>query len=149
MVSGKKYTLAFPDSGDEEIDMSLYKVVSETDSATAVAVFRVNVLPSDFGYKRFHCAEIVLNSLEGISVPKKALRVVDGVEGVYILVGDVIRFRAVERIAEKDNYYVAKLKTNKELFEESVNDEVLVKSLSLYDNIIVSGKDLFDGKIVG
>ncbi len=149
LVSGRKYTLVFPDSGDEEIDMSLYKVVSETDSATAVAVFRVNVLPADFGYKRFQSAEIVLDSLEGVSVPKKALRVVDGVEGVYILVGDVIRFRAVERIAEKDNYYVAKLKTNKELFEESVNDEVLVKSLSLYDNIIVSGKDLFDGKIVG
>ena len=129
--------------------MTLYKVVSETNSTTAVVVFRVNVLPKEFSYKRFQSAEIVLNSIEGISVPKKALRVVDGVEGVYILVGDVVRFRAVERIAEKDGYYIAHLKTNKELFEESVNDEILVKSLSLYDNIIVSGKDLFDGKIVG
>lgn len=149
LVQGRKYTLVFPESADEEMGMTLYRVVSEINSSTAVVVFRVNVLPPDFSYKRFQPAEIVLTSLEGISVPKKALRVVDGVEGVYILVGDVVRFRAVERIAEKDGYYVAKLKTNKELFEESVNDDVLVKSLSLYDNIIVSGKDLFDGKIVG
>lgn len=149
LTEGRRYNLVFPESANDEMGVTLHKIVFETNSTTSVAVFRVNVLPKEFSYKRFQSAEIVLSSIEGISVPKKALRVVDGVEGVYILVGDVVRFRTIERIAEKDGYYVARLKTNKELFEESVNDDIPVKSLSLYDNVIVSGKDLFDGKIVG
>ena len=94
-------------------------------------------------------AEIVIEGIEGISVPKKALRVLNGVEGVYILVGDVVRFRSVERIAEKGEYYIVKLKSNAAVFEDEKGEEVEIKPLSLYDNIIVSGKELFDGKIIG
>ena len=120
-----------------------------TDSSSALAVFRVNVLPTDFNYKRFQRAEIVVEGIEGISVPKKALRVVNDVEGVYILVGDVVRFRSVERIAEKDGYYIVKLKSNAAVFEDDKGEEIEIKPLSLYDNVIVSGKELFDGKIIG
>ncbi len=146
---GWNYRLTFPENGDYEMKMNLSRVVTETNSATALAVFRVNVLPKDFNYKRFQDAEIVIEGIEGISVPKKALRVVNGIEGVYILVGDVVRFRSVERIAEKDGYYVVKLKSNTAVFEDDKGEEITIKPLSLYDNIIVSGKELFDGKIIG
>lgn len=146
---GRIYTLVFPENGDYEMKMTLSKVVTETDSSSALAVFRVNVLPTDFNYKRFQRAEIVVEGIEGISVPKKALRVVNDVEGVYILVGDVVRFRSVERIAEKDGYYIVKLKSNAAVFEDDKGEEIEIKPLSLYDNVIVSGKELFDGKIIG
>lgn len=146
---GHNYTLSFPENGDYEMEMNLSRVVSETNSDTSLAVFRVNVLPKDFNYKRFQEAEIIIKGMEGISVPKKALRVINGVEGVYILVGDVVRFRSIERIAEKGGYYVVKLKSNAAVFEEDNGDVVEVKPLSLYDSIIVSGKELFDGKIIG
>lgn len=149
LTEGEKYTVSFPENGDFEIDMTLSRVVSETNSTSSLAVFRVNVLPGGFNYKRFQDAEIVIKGIEGISVPKKALRVVNGVEGVYILVGDVVRFRSIERIAEKDGYYVVKLKSNAAVFEEDNGDVTEIKPLSLYDNIIVSGKELFDGKIIG
>ena len=123
--------------------------MKETNSAKALAIFRVNVLPSGFDYKRFQTAEIVLGGIEGLSVPKKALRVINGVEGVYILVGDVIRFRRVERIAEKEEYYVVRYIKDNDVFDDGDENAVYVKPLELYDNIVVSGKDLFDGKIVG
>ncbi|MBQ7399530.1 MAG: hypothetical protein IJW06_03595 [Clostridia bacterium] len=148
LKEGREYTLSFPENADYEMTMTLSKIVSETNSKTSLAVFRVNVLPRDFNYKRFQNAEIVIKDVEGISVPKKALRVVNGVEGVYILVGDVVRFRSVERIAVKDGYYVVRIQSNTEVFEED-GQQVQVKPLSLYDNVIVSGKDLFDGKIIG
>ena len=138
LKEGREYTLSFPENADYEMTMTLSKIVSETNSKTSLAVFRVNVLPKDFNYKRFQNAEIVI----------KALRVVNGVEGVYILVGDVVRFRSVERIAVKDGYYVVRIQSNTEVFEED-GQQVQVKPLSLYDNVIVSGKDLFDGKIIG
>lgn len=147
--TGYRYTLTFPDDGNYEIDMQLMKIVSETSSAEALAVFRVNVLPGDFNYKRFQKAEIVIKQVEGLSVPKTALNFRNEVPGVYILVGDVVRYRAVEKIAETEDYYIVSAKTNAvtELDEES-GEERVIKPLSLYDNIIVSGKDLFDGKIV-
>lgn len=147
---GWNYYITFPENRDTKIDMELVKIVSETNSTTAILVFRANKLPQGFDYKRFQKAEIVKSGIEGLSVPKKALRYVDGTEGVYILVGDVVRYRQVERIAEKDNYYVVKINRNNALFEDEKQEtESRYKSLSLYDNIIVSGKDLFDGKIIG
>jgi len=149
LTEGWNYKVAFPENADYEMTMRLSKIVSETNSSSSLAVFRVNVLPSDFNYKRFQSAEIIIKGFEGISVPKKALRVVNGVEGVYILVGDVVRFRSIERIAEKDGYYIVKLKSNNAVFVEDDGTETEIKHLSLYDNIIVSGKNLFDGKIIG
>ena len=130
--------------------MQLTKIISDTSSLNSLAVFRVNVLPGDFNYKRFQDAEIVIKQLEGITIPKKALRTVNGVEGVYILVGDVVRFRAVERIDEMDDHYIVSLETNSviEIGDEDNEEERIIKPLSLYDNVIVSGKDLFDGKII-
>lgn len=146
---GYAYVLSFPENADYEIKMTLDRIVKETNSADALVIFRANVLPDDFVYKRYQKAEIVLGGISGLSVPKKALRIIDGVEGVYVLVGDVVRFRRIERIAEKDDYYIVKQKTTAELFEENENIENPVRYLSLYDNIVISGKNLFDGKIVG
>lgn len=146
------YTVVFPESGDDEIKMKLVNIISETTSPKALAVFRVNVMPSTFNFKRGQSAEIVLDVTEGLSVPKKAIRQIDGENGVYILVGDVIHFRRVHIIDEMDNYYLVSYGKNAEAFEQdSENQDGKEKSkmLSLYDNVIVSGKELFDGKIVG
>lgn len=146
LAVGRNYTLSFPENSDAEISMKLDRVASETNSPTAVCVFRVNKLPTDFTYNRFQSCEIVKKSVQGLSVPKKALRVVDGIEGVYILVGDVVRFRRVERIAQEDGYYVVKyIKPGYYSQEEDYSN---IEPLGLYDNVIISGKNLFDGKIV-
>lgn len=149
--SGRNYTVSFPENADFEITMNLDKIVKETGSSKALAVFRINVFPDGFDYKRYQKANIILNDVEGLSVPKKALRIVNGIEGVFILEGDVVRFRRIERIDEKDDYYIVKQKLNNELFEDETADAKtsLYEYLSLYDSIIISGKNLFDGKIVG
>lgn len=148
LKSGNSYTVSFPENADYQMDMLLDRTVKETNSSKALAIFRVNILPNQFDYKRYQKAEIVLNEKEGLTVPKKAFRVVNGVEGVYILVGDVVRFRKIERIGEKDDYYIVRYDSQPNYFEDE-NSADNTPYLSLYDNIIVSGKNLFDGKIVG
>lgn len=146
----QSYRIVFPESSDEEITMKLVKIVSQTTSAQALAVFRANVMPGTFNYKRGQAAEIVLDVTEGLSVPKKAVRQIEGESGVYILVGDVVHYRHVDIIDETDNYYLVSYGKSAAAFETPNNAEKPVsKKLSLYDNIIVSGKELFDGKIVG
>lgn len=147
---GNLYDVIFPENGNACIQMKVEKIVSNTTNVKTLVVFRANVLPHDFNYKRFQKAEIVLQSVQGLSVPKSAVRVVDGVRGVYILVGDVVRFRSIEITDERENYYVVKIKSRNDAFEQPEDmPEQNVKYISLYDNVIVSGKDLFDGKIVG
>lgn len=147
---GNLYEIVFPENGNAGIKMKAQKIVSDTTNPKTLVVFRANVLPADFNYKRFQKAEIVLQSVQGLSVPKSAVRVVDGVRGVYILVGDVIRFRSIEITDERENYYVVRIKSKNDAFEQTEETpEQSVKYISLYDNVVVSGKDLFDGKIVG
>ncbi len=146
--TGRTYTLSFPENRGEKIDMELEKIVSETNSTSALLVFRCNRLPGDFDYKRFQKAEIVKSTIQGLSVPKKAERYVDGVQGVYVLVGDVVRYRAFTQIAEKDNYIIARFDNSDTAFEDEEVKTEKYKRLDLYDNIII-GKDLFDGKILG
>ncbi|MBR4979522.1 MAG: hypothetical protein IKX77_03120, partial [Clostridia bacterium] len=105
-----------------------------------------------FSYKRKQKIQIINNRITGFAIPKEALRIVDGVTGVYILDGDIVRFRMVNILTTDEDYYIGDM-NNPYLSEdynpsESAEDKKLYKYLSLYDNIIIGGKSLFDGKIV-
>ena len=142
------YNILFPENGDVKIPMNLERIEAKTTSPTAVAVFRANRLPSGFNFKRTQSAEILLGERQGLAVPNKAIRFDENnVPGVYILVGDVVRYRTCEIIDQMDNYYIVNADGNDYVFEDETKNKI--KSISLYDNVITSGKDLFDGKIVG
>ena len=79
---------------------------------------------------------VVKKEYSGLKIPKSALRVVDSKRGVYVLTGMQVKFVEVNIIYSADNYM---------LCEKQTDDE---KSLRLYDDVIVKGKNLYDGKIV-
>lgn len=148
---GSYYKLSFPEASDKTIKMSLYRIVRENAMANSLLIFRSNINPENFNYQRAQKVEIVGDSIEGLQIPKQSLRVINGVKGVYILFGDVVHFRRTEIIGETENYYI--VSDNKDdyyVFEdEDISELSSLKALSLYDNVIVAGKDLFDGKIIG
>lgn len=148
---GWYYKVRFPDSQDKTITMQIERIIKETSSANAVVVFRANTVPSDFNYSRTQRAQILLGDVSGLAVPAHALRVVDGVRGVYVLVGDVIEFRRVFLLDEKDGYYIVSTDAKDYALPEGteITGVLSCDRLSLYDNVIVSGKNLFNGKIVG
>lgn len=148
---GNYYKVRFPDSQDKTITMLAERIIKETSSADAVVVFRVNTVPSDFNFSRTQRAQILLGDVSGLAVPADALRVIDGERGVYVLVGDVVEFRRAYLLDERDGYYIVSTDAKDyALPEGQVAEGVLsCDRLSLYDNVIVSGKNLFDGKIVG
>jgi hypothetical protein len=148
---GWYYKVRFPDSQDKTITMHIERIIKETSSANAVVVFRANTVPSDFNYSRTQRAQILLGDVSGLAVPAHALRVVDGVRGVYVLVGDVVEFRRVFLLDEKDGYYIVSTDAKDYALPEGteITGVLSCDRLSLYDNVIVSGKNLFNGKIVG
>ncbi len=68
--------------------------------------------------------------------------------------GDIVRFRLIEILfEEEDSYIVAPEKpvpdeADANTEDVEISDRPVYKYLSLYDNVIVGGKDLFDGKIL-
>lgn len=138
--TGTYYDVKFPYNGGTSINMYLYRVLSDIGSDTAVLIFRTDVLPAGFSYLRNQTVQIVKSSFTGYRVPVSAVRIVDGVKGVYILRGSKVQFRKIETLFEYDGYFIVKER------DESAEDKA--SWLAKNDFVIVKGKDLYDGKIV-
>lgn len=146
------YSLNFPEFSEDDLTMELVNVIKNTSSEKALLVFRGNTAPEDFTYQRKQQVNIISDKYTGLSVPKTALRIVDGEQGVYIINGDIVRFRRVNIIFETDDYYiVSATDLKKTSIQENPEEEMISKYpyISLYDSVIVKGKNLFDGKIAG
>lgn len=81
-------------------------------------------------------ARIDFASYEGIRVPAEALHIVDGQKCVYVKLGNLARKRNIQVLYEDDNYLLVPS-------DGKVGGDSEVR---LYDEIIVSGMDLYDGK---
>ncbi|MDD6799128.1 MAG: HlyD family efflux transporter periplasmic adaptor subunit [Firmicutes bacterium] len=139
--TGTVYPVMFPYSSDIAIDMTLDRIVTQNDSDYALLIFKTGKVPENFNYLRMQSVEVVRESYTGFSVPISAVRVVDGKQGVYTLSGNVVGFRYIEPLFEENGYFIVK--------EPSSDDENYSKMLKLNDLIIVKGKNLYDGKIIG
>ena len=110
--------------------------VSDT-SDSAVIIFACNQMNSELASMRNGPMTVVKAEYSGLKVPRKALRVVDSVRGVYVLSGMQVNFVPVEILYSDENYIIC----------EKINEAQ--NGLKLYDMVVVKGKNLYDGKIVG
>lgn len=81
---------------------------------------------------------IKFDRVTGLRLPLSALRYVGPQAGAYVLAGGRIIFKPVELLFEEAGYVLCRPAPGSES-----------SPLSLYDQVIVQGTDLFDGKIVG
>ena len=81
--------------------------------------------------------KIVIRDYTGIKIRKDAVRFNDKNQpGVYIKEGNLIKFNRIEEIYSDDNFVVAENKAG------------AAGWLAQYDEIVVSGKELTDGKVI-
>ncbi len=136
----KNYKITFSYSSGQKIDGILQKKVSQTDKDTVILVFRIENVPQGFDYTRKQTIQVVKNSFEGLSFPRSALRIVDGVQGVYVVEGNAVGFKKVDIVYMTDSLYFSR--------EPGVGEEDAKKYLSRFDRVITEGKDLYLGKIL-
>lgn len=79
---------------------------------------------------------------KGIRVSTSAVRVVDGEKGVYVRRGNVARFRKLNIVYSDQTYVISA--TASQDGEPIVDDPS--NYLKQYDEVILEGKDLYDGK---
>ncbi len=109
--------------------------ISDKDSK-AVIIFACCEMNTELASMRSGPMPIVSKTYNGLKVPKRALSVVDSKKGVYVVSGMQAKFVEVEILYSDDDFMICK-KTD--------NDG----ALRLYDQVVVKGKNLYDGKIVG
>lgn len=138
---GGSYTIIYPYSGDDEFKATLYRTITEPNSDRAVLIFKNGIVRSSFNFLRSQTIEVVETSYSGYRVPISAVRIVDGVKGVYVLSGSVVEFRTINPIFEKNGYLIVE--------ERDLTDQSQTNRLNIYEQIIVGGGDYYDGQLIG
>ena len=139
---GDTYKIAFPYSADTECNMLLSKVVTQTDTDEIVLIFSTKTIPAELKFTRRQTVNVVKESFEGIRVSASAVRVLDGVRGVYVLDGNTVVFKKITVLHDDNGAYICAF--------PDANNKAYVSGdkLSLYDLVIVSGTDIYVGKVL-
>ena len=136
---GEAYSVEFVENGHTVIPMTLTKLANDTGYDGKILVFRANRLPDGFVFNRSQSVSIEVSSTSGIYVPKSAVHRMGGSDCVYVLKGSVVKMRRIEIIYEAKDYCL--------VATDSVSDDT-VPYLGTNEQLIVSGDNLFDGRIL-
>ena len=148
LQSGNTYTLSFSGDYYGQIPMTLERV--ELDGNRTLAIFSGRSHLADTTLLRVQTVDVVIRRLEGIRVPRKALRIetetVTNDDGstravnhyiVYTVIRSQARAQEVEVLYTDDDFYLVRP------VDESASDR-----LRAGDEVILSSSDIYDGKVV-
>ena len=148
---GGTMTLRFAKGVEKDQTVTLYAVGPE-EQGRVVVTFRGEYNMAQVTLLRRQSAQLIWRTVSGIRVPNEALRAantkvdqdgnrttVEGV-GVYCVVGMEARFKPVEVLYSGDGFVLVR--------STAASDQESLR-LRHGDEIIISAKDLYDGKVVG
>ena len=101
-----------------------------------VLVLSCNEMNSEISSMRLEDIEIRLRSYTGVKVNSSAVHEVDGEKGVYALVSNIAKWRKADILYTGEDYVIL-----------SYKDPENSNGIKLYDEIIIQGKDVKDGKV--
>ncbi len=139
---GAKVTVDFPYSSTLPLE-AWVEAVNVSGADTAAVVLRCNMMNEEIANMRAEDIEIVFSKVKGFKIPVEAVREDEdrsdkGTEnegkkyyGVYVLRSNTVTFRKINIIWADEDYVIC------------ADDE-----LRLYDQVVVKGKNLSDGKAI-
>ncbi len=132
---GDTVTVTFAQGLSESLDMTVMRIGDEEDGQRLLVLESSSYI-QDVTLLRRQTADVVFRSYAGLRVPKDAIRVQDGQDGVYILESATARWKPVNILYDNGESYVVEL------------DKSSTDNLWPGDEIIVNAKNLYDGKVV-
>ncbi len=141
--SNKKVTVRFSRDWSGEVDMTVERI-SDPENGKVVAVLSSKEFLSDTTLLREQTVSLVYSSVTGIRIPKNALyQNGEGQWGVYAVVGARAEFKPVDIVDDEEDYYLVRAVA----VAPGDNNEAK-RALRAGDEIILSGEELYDGKVV-
>ncbi len=140
---GKTVRLLFDESEEAPVTTYVHSVKT-VDSSKALVVFRCNLMNEQLTSVRKVEGKIVVNEFKGLKVNRDAVRLdADGNSGVFVKRGNIVNFRSLNIIYSEDAFVIASKP------DEESGIELSHTHLKLYDEVIISGKELEDGMVIG
>ncbi len=137
LTGEKAVQLVFPSFGSTQYPATVSKIEESTGDGGNLVIFDCNVMDNVISRLRVEDVEIVLSSVTGIQVPKKAIRYEEEQMGVYEKIGQKLYFRKIDQLYETEDYVISKIRDEQDTAHEYVH---------VYDDVVVKGKDLYDKK---
>lgn len=151
-AAGKSLTLRFAKNVERDLAVTVTHVGAE-ENGRCVVILEGKSYLSQLTLLRQQSAQVIWDSVEGIRVPKEALRIdtrtaqkEDGtseetrVTGLYCVVGMEARFKPVEVLYNGSGFLLVRANAPED--RESLR-------LRPGDEVIITANDLYDGKVVG
>ena len=133
-----KVNISVPGKENDPLPATVVEVTEDEETGTAKVVIEcrsINANVLRFGIEE---AQVDLTTYEGIRIDRSALHIKDGAKGVYVKYGDLQRFRRITILYEDENYILVPR-------DCALGTENEVR---LYDEVIVEGTNLQDGKLL-
>ncbi len=134
---GESLILETPIKTSPVLPVTVKQINISESAEMAVILFSCNQMNSELAVTRSSPITVIKSKYSGLKVPKKALRVVNSVRGVYVETGMQVEFVPVNIVYTGKDFIICEKQTE--------NSNVL----KLYDRVVVKGKNLYDGKIIG
>ena len=133
---GSQVELDFQIHGVESIPATVVQITQENNLSDAVVVFSTSYVLEELTNLRYTAVTVKFGTTTGLRVDESALQVVDGQKGVYVEMGYTVQFKPVEVLYEGNGFVLCDPNSD------------LDNALTIYDEVIIEGKDLYDGKII-
>jgi hypothetical protein len=144
---GQTVTLSFSEGNGFQVKADIDTVLPFEDQETSLVLLKSSNMSDEVVDLRVENASMIFSTSKGIKVSKEALRMVSETEeteegeeattttpGVYVDMGQVVRFRKVDVLFEGEDYVVCAVHGDDDSY------------LQIYDEVILKGDDLYDGK---
>ncbi|MBE6760968.1 MAG: hypothetical protein E7551_01620 [Ruminococcaceae bacterium] len=135
---GDTISLRTPFVGSEKLKATVDSIKIAKDKNSAIVVLACQTMNSQFATVRSAPLTIVTEEYEGIKISNRAVHYSEGVAGVYVVSGSIVKFKPIEIVYRTETFTLCKKS------EDGDN-----KSIVLYDEVIEKGKNLYDGKFIG
>ena len=132
---GSSLKIRFNSVSDEILNVTVSKVTVDEASGKMAVTVKSNYLNEKFCSARKEKADLIFSSVKGYKIKKSAVRIVDDKKGVYVVIGKQMFFRKIDVLYEIEDYVVCKISSGN-------------GTLKPFDDVIVKGTDLYDGKTI-
>ncbi|MBO5505368.1 MAG: hypothetical protein J5984_02710 [Clostridia bacterium] len=129
--TGESVKLRFSNISGTAVDGKVHRISEEEGGKVVIVISSDKYVESVYSMSEAD-ADIIRRTYSGIRIPSKAIRIKDGVKGVYVVRNSTVKFVEVDVLYADGGWTIVREN----------------KGIKIYDNVIVSGRNLFDGKVL-
>ena len=142
---GETYPVIFLGESEERIPMTLVRTAEGSGEECDMLILSTLRMPKGFSFQRLSDVRIVTGEVGGYTVPKSAVRTLNGITGVYVLDGSEVKFSRIEILCELASRYIVKATDPMPSGEYTENT---YRYVALYDAMILSDRALSHGQLL-